>query len=95
MTEDELTARVGAKAQQAPEPVCFCFAHTAQAITADLAANDGVSAIKVSIKQAVADSLCGCDHLNPAGSCCLGAVNRVIKTATDEGSVATPAGRGG
>lgn len=91
VTEDDLRVRVGAKAQHAPEPVCYCFAHTAESITADLAANDGDSTVKASIKQAVAEGLCACDQLNPSGACCLGDVNRAIKAATVQASVVAPA----
>lgn len=87
VTEDEVTARVGAKALEQPEPVCFCFAHTAPAITADVAEHGGASTIKASIRQAVADGACACEHLNPSGSCCLGAVNRVIKAAAAQAPV--------
>lgn len=90
VTEDDVRARVGGKAQHAPEPVCYCFAHTAESITADLVANDGDSTVKASIKQAVADGLCACDQLNPSGACCLGAVNRVIKAATVQAAVVAP-----
>lgn len=81
VTEDGVIAQVGRKARRAPEPVCYCFAHTAESILADLAANDADSTVKASIKEAVADGLCACERLNPSGACCLGAVNRVLKTA--------------
>lgn len=86
VTEDDVRARVGGKAHHAPEPVCYCFAHTAESITADLVANEGRSTVKASIKQAVADGLCACDQLNPSGACCLGAVNRVVNAATVQAS---------
>ncbi len=60
--------------------MCFCFAHTADALREDYAANGGVSEIKVSIKVAVADSHGACAHLNPSGNCCLADVHRTLKS---------------
>ena len=82
---DHVVSQVGRKAGSKPIPVCFCFSHTAAAITADLAEH-GRSTIKESVKAAVAGGLCACEHLNPAGTCCLPAIRRVIKTG--DGSTA-------
>lgn len=76
--DDEVATRVGNKALVAAEPVCFCFGHTRDDLASDLAAN-GTSTIKASIKAAVADGVCACEHLNPDGSCCLAAVHRALK----------------
>lgn len=92
VAEAELVARVGAKAPTRPEPVCFCFAHTRDALAADLAAHGGTSTIKAAIKDAVAGGLCACQHLNPDGSCCLPAVQRALK-AMAAAPAPAPAGR--
>ncbi len=76
---DSVFTQVGLKATDQPTPVCFCFAHTADALAADLVAHDGVSEIKAEIKAAVADSQCACEHLNPSGKCCLSDVHRTLK----------------
>ena len=60
--------------------MCFCFAHTADALGDDLAANDGVSAIKSRSKPLSPTGLCACEHLNPSGQCCLADVHRTLKT---------------
>jgi len=78
--EDEVTARVGAKALSKPEPVCYCFAHTVFSLAIDLEINDGASTITRSIRRAVADGLCACEHLNPCRECCLPSVVRTIAT---------------
>lgn len=75
-----VSTQVGLKAVDKATPVCFCFAHTADALGEDLAANNGVSEIKTSIKAAVADSQCACEHLNPSGKCCLADVHRTLKS---------------
>ena len=77
---DAVSTQVGCKATDKATPVCFCFAHTADALGEDLDANDGVSEIKASIKAAVANSECACEHLNPSVQCCLADVHRTLKT---------------
>ncbi len=78
---DSVITQVGRQATDKAMPVCFCFAHTADALGEDLAANNGVSQIKAEIKAAVADSLCACEHLNPSGKCCLAEVHRTLEHA--------------
>ena len=79
--DDEVVCQVGAKARAKPTPVCFCFAHTVDEISADVAGRDGSSAIKEAVKAAVAAGLCACEHLNPSGDCCLPAVHRAVRDA--------------
>lgn len=86
VTDRHVIARVGAKAAAAPEPVCFCFAHTRDDLEIDLSRHGGTSAIKATIATSVADGLCACEHLNPQGSCCLPSVHRAIRSIQDEPS---------
>ncbi|WCO68044.1 hypothetical protein PO878_04810 [Iamia majanohamensis] len=86
VTDRQVIARVGAKAAAAPEPVCFCFAHTRDDLEIDLSRHGGTSAIKATLAIAVADGLCACEHLNPHGSCCLPSVHRTIRSIQDEPS---------
>ena len=76
---DSVITQVGLKATDKTTPVCFCFAHTADALAADVVEHDGVSAFKAEIKAAVAEGLCACEHLNPSGQCCLADVHRTLK----------------
>ena len=78
--EDEVVARVGEKGRSKPEPVCFCFASTIFCLAIDLETNDGVSTIGRAIGRAAAKGLCACEHLNPAGVCCLPEIDRRIAT---------------
>lgn len=80
VTVDTVRARVGAKAANKESPVCFCFAYTADDLRDDLDAHDGTSEIKATIKAAVAEGLCACEHLNPIGRCCLADVHRALST---------------
>ena len=78
---DEVIAQVAHKATDRPEPVCFCFAHTADDLVTDIAAHDGVSTIKAAVKQAVANGHCACEHLNPSTKCCLADIHRTLNAA--------------
>ena len=75
----EVITQVGHKAIAKPQPICFCFSHTTDAIAADVAANNGVSTIATAIKTAVANGFCACEHLNPSGNCCLVDIRRTLK----------------
>ena len=75
-----VSTQVGLQATDKETPVCFCFAHTADALRDDLEAHRGVSQIMTSIKAAVADSECACEHLNPSGRCCLAEVHRTLQS---------------
>ncbi len=77
--EDEVVARVGEKGPSMPEPVCFCFAVTTFCLATDLETN-GVSTIVQAIGRAAAKGQCACEHLHPAGVCCLPEINRRIAT---------------
>ena len=77
--EGHVVSQVGRKAASIPVPVCFCFGHTAGAIAADLE-QYGRSTISDAVKDAVAKGLCACEHLNPAGGCCLPAIRREVNT---------------
>lgn len=78
---DAVLTQVGSKATDRPTPVCFCFAHTADDVVADVVAHGGVSTIKAGIKQAVAAGHCACEHLNPSTNCCLADIHRTLKVA--------------
>ena len=86
--DGHVVSQVGRKAESKPAPVCFCFGHTAAAIAADLAQH-GRSTIKDSVKNSVAGGFCACEHLNPAGTCCLPAIRREIKSQKSSGVVAS------
>jgi len=78
VTTDQLRTQVAHKGLDKSTPVCFCFSHTSDDITADLESNNGTSTIKAGIKAAVAGGFCACEHLNPSGTCCLADIHRLI-----------------
>lgn len=79
LTDSDVITQVSHKATDKPTPVCFCFAHTPDSLAADLEANAGVSTAKISVKAAVAEGFCACEHLNPSGQCCLPDIHRALK----------------
>lgn len=81
---DHVVARVGHKAPGKPEPVCFCFAHTVEALARDAARHGGTSTIKASIRAEVAAGRCACEHLNPSGRCCLPELRRTLRAIAAE-----------
>ncbi len=82
----ELRTQVDHKALDKPTPVCFCFSHTRDDLAADLREHGGVSTIKASIKNAVAEGFCACEHLNPSRKCCLADIHRTIRSIEAEES---------
>ncbi len=78
---DAVITQVAHKATDRPTPVCFCFAHTGDALVADAAEHDGTSTIDAAIKQAVANGHCACEYLNPSTKCCLADIHRALKAA--------------
>jgi len=78
--DKHVITQVAEKATGKPTPICFCFAHTADDIAKDLRVND-TSTIQASVKDAVANGLCACEHLNPSHNCCLPDIHRSVKAA--------------
>lgn len=64
-------------------PVCYCFNQTVASIRAELQAK-GHSTAPEMITQEIKAGRCACEVKNPAGSCCLGDVARVVQAAVTE-----------
>ena len=77
-TTDDLHVRVGLKEREDPIPICYCFGHTA-ASAHDEIARTGRSTVVASITAEIKAGRCACETTNPAGSCCLGDVSKVVK----------------
>src|SRR5712692_3894139 len=74
----DLRVRVGQKATEPPIQVCYCFDWTTDDIERELRLT-GTTTIPDRIKQKVQQGFCQCETMNPAGSCCLGNVNKAVK----------------
>ncbi|MBI4576114.1 MAG: cation transporter [Planctomycetes bacterium] len=88
---DAMKVRVGAKEQNPPRTVCYCFGHTVEGIRDEIE-RTGQSTVVASITAKVQAGECRCETLNPKGSCCLGDVHRAVReafaVAGKEGAVA-------
>lgn len=61
-------------------PVCYCFGHTSETIRHELAGTGRSSASKT-ITAEVKAGHCACEVKNPKGTCCLGDVSKVERSA--------------
>lgn len=81
-TKNDLRVRVGVKETTGPRPVCYCFNFAAEDIERDVRETGG-SPIPDEIRKKVRAGLCFCEKANPQGTCCLGNVRAVLKTAQE------------
>jgi hypothetical protein len=61
-------------------PVCYCFGHTPETIRHELAST-GRSSASETIAAEVKAGHCACEVKNPKGTCCLGDVSMVERSA--------------
>lgn len=78
-TIDDLRVIVGVKAKTDPIPVCYCFGFDETHLRDEIAST-GSTTIPDRISSLIREGLCACDTRNPSGNCCLGEVNRTVKT---------------
>ena len=82
-TTGDVRIRVGLKEQEDPIPICYCFGHTVASAREEIA-RTGHSTVVARITAEIHAGHCACEIKNPAGSCCLGDVGRVVKTLLQE-----------
>ncbi len=87
--KSDLKVRIGMKEVSAPRPICYCFSHDASEFT-EAIRKKGQSDLPAEIAAKCKQGLDRCEETNPQGSCCLGNVNHVIKTARREMEQAVP-----
>jgi len=80
ITKDQLTVRVGAKEQDDPVPLCYCFGFDRKDVRDEVAAT-GTSEIPQTIAAKIKAKGCQCELTNPKGACCLGDVRQAVKQA--------------
>jgi copper chaperone CopZ len=88
-----LAVRVGEKEKDPPHTVCYCFGHTVEGIR-DEVRRTGRSTVVASITAKVKAGECSCETKNPKGACCLGDVNREVKSALAAGPPSTSMSEG-
>ena len=78
--EADLRERVYQKHPQEDDGlICYCFRHTVGDVLKDR--NAGENKVVSEIDQGIKNGQCACDIRNPQGSCCLGNVRALVKTA--------------
>jgi hypothetical protein len=82
-TTGDVRVRVGLKETEDPIPICYCFGHTVASAREEIA-RTGHSTLVAQITSEIQAGHCACEITNPAGSCCLGDVSRVVKTLLKE-----------
>ncbi len=78
--KSEIKVRVGIKEQADPVPLCYCFEYTKTDIRNEIQQRFKTD-IPDRIKAEVQGGFCACETKNPAGTCCLGDINRAIQEA--------------
>ncbi len=89
-TTDEVTVPVFQKHPAPETPVCYCFGITIEDVQKDVLTTDRPS-IEKRIRSLVKADRCACELRNPQGSCCLGNVGQVIRTARETSSLPSSA----
>lgn len=78
-TVDDVRELVAAKSSGNARPLCYCFGFTEGDIRGEIARN-GESSVPEQVSQLIKEKLCACEIRNPAGACCLGEINRTVKS---------------
>jgi hypothetical protein len=77
----DLKVRIGIKETDDPIPLCYCFGYTREDVRRQIRER-GSTDIPHLITAEVKGGFCACEVKNPAGSCCLGEINRVVSEET-------------
>ena len=81
---NDLREKVGLKMLSDPSArVCYCFGYTEGMIAEELQST-GKTTIPKKITELTKTGMCACEVRNPAGVCCLGNVNKVVKRLSEE-----------
>ena len=78
---EDVRELITAKTSGDARPVCYCFGFTEGFIRQEIE-QTGISTVPAQITQFIKEKLCVCEVRNPAGACCLGEINRTVKTLT-------------
>lgn len=87
-TVDDLRELVTVKTTGDARPLCYCFDFTEGDAREEIERTGG-STVPAGISALIKAGMCACEVRNPAGVCCLGQVNQVVKRLSDEHRAAT------
>lgn len=82
-TIDDLRELVTAKTGGDIRPICYCFGFTEGDARRQIEVT-GSSSIPITISRLIKEGMCACEVRNPAGVCCLGEVNQIVKRISDD-----------
>lgn len=77
-TTDDVRELVTSKTTGDDRPLCYCFGFTEGNVRREIVLN-GETTIPAQVTQFIKEKLCACEIRNPAGSCCLGEMNRTVQ----------------
>ncbi len=87
-TTDDVRELVTSKTKGIDRPLCYCFGFTVGDIRRELVLK-GETTIPAQVTKFIKEKLCACETRNPAGSCCLGEINRTAQRFVTEKSLVT------
>ena len=82
-TTDDVRELVTSKTKGDDRPLCYCFGFTQGNVRREIVLN-GETTIPTQVTQFIKEKLCACEIRNPSGSCCLGEINRIVKSLLAE-----------
>jgi hypothetical protein len=77
-TTDTVRELVTTKTNGDDRPLCYCFGFTEGNVRQEIVLR-GETTIPAQVTQFIKEKLCSCEIRNPAGSCCLGEMNRTVE----------------
>lgn len=78
-TVEDVRELVRTKASGDSRPLCYCFGLTEGFISQEIE-QSGKSTVPAQVTQFIKEKLCVCEIRSPSGACCLGEINRTVKT---------------
>ncbi len=76
---DDVRELVTSKSSGDNRPLCYCFGFT-EGFVREEVERTGASSVPAQVTLFIKEKLCVCEIRNPAGACCLGEINRTVKS---------------
>ena len=78
-TTGDVRELVTSKSSGDNRPLCYCFGFTTGFVREEIE-RTGASSVPTQVSHFIKEKLCVCEIRNPAGACCLGEINRTVKS---------------
>lgn len=82
-TINDIRELITSKSSGDQRPLCYCFGFTEGFVRLEIG-ETGTSSVPQQVAQFIKEKLCVCEIRNPAGACCLGEINRTVKSLIEE-----------